>query len=135
MKSSLAIRILILLLSLVIFFHLAIVFQFIPYTIAWGGRINNLQEMYVFEFFSIVVNLFLIVVLLMRGNFIKSFFSQKISILILWIYFAIFSLNTVGNLFAKTNLEKTFSLLTLLFALLIFITLKDKNSENLKIER
>jgi hypothetical protein len=126
MNSSVSVKSLILLISLVIFFHLAIVFQFIPYTIAWGGRINSLQEMYVFEFFSIVINLFLIVVLLMRGDYIKSFFSQKIVTRILWIYFVIFSLNTLANLFAKTNLEKSFSLLTLLFAVHLFTILKNK---------
>jgi hypothetical protein len=128
MNSSVSVKSLILLISLVIFFHLAIVFQFIPYTIAWGGRINSLQEMYVFEFFSIVINLFLIAVLMMRGNYIKHFFSQKIVTRILWIYFLIFCLNTLGNLFAKTNLEKSFSVLTLLFSLLIFIIIKSKNS-------
>ena len=128
MNSSVSVKSLILLISLVIFFHLAIVFQFIPYTIAWGGRINSLQEMYVFEFFSIVINLFFIAVLMMRGNYIKHFFSQKIVTRILWMYFVIFSLNTLGNLFAKTNLEKSFSVLTLLFSLLIFIIIKSKNS-------
>jgi len=127
MNSSVSVKSLVLLISLVIFFHLAIVFQFIPYTIAWGGRINSLQEMYVFEFFSIVINLFLIAVLMMRGNYIKHFFSQKIVTLILWIYFLIFCLNTLGNLFAKTNLEKSFSVLTLLFAVLLFIILNNKN--------
>jgi hypothetical protein len=127
MNSSVSVKSLILLISLVIFFHLAIVFQFIPYTIAWGGRINSLQEMYVFEFFSIVINLFLIAVLMMRGNYIKHFFSQKIVTRILWMYFVIFSLNTLGNLFAKTNLEKSFSVLTLLFAVLLFIILNNKN--------
>ena len=127
MNSSVSVKSLIFLISLVIFFHLAIVFQFIPYTIAWGGRINSLQEMYVFEFFSIVINLFLIAVLMMRGNYIKHFFSQKIVTRILWMYFVIFSLNTLGNLFAKTNLEKSFSVLTLLFAVLLFIILNNKN--------
>jgi len=127
MNSSVSVKSLVLLISLVIFFHLAIVFQFIPYTIAWGGRINSLQEMYVFEFFSIVINLFLIAVLMMRGNYIKHFFSQKIVTRILWMYFVIFSLNTLGNLFAKTNLEKSFSVLTLLFAVLLFIILNNKN--------
>ena len=127
MNSSVSVKSLVLLISLVIFFHLAIVFQFIPYTVAWGGRINSLQEMYVFEFFSIVINLFLIAVLMMRGNYIKHFFSQKIVTRILWIYFLIFCINTLGNLFAKTNLEKSFSFITLLFAVLLFIILNNKN--------
>lgn len=39
---------------------------------------------------------------------------------ILCIFLALFTLNTVGNIFAKTNFEKTLAGLTLIFAILIW---------------
>lgn len=119
-----SIRILFGLLSLVILFHFLIMVKIIPYSIAWGGRLKSDQEMYVFESISIAVNLFLIWILSLKLKNSK----RKIIDIILWIFFAIFSLNTIGNLFAQTNFEKYFSILTIAFALLILNILIKKNS-------
>ena len=90
------------LLSIVIVFHLCIVVKLIPYDITWGGRLKNDYEMYVFEAVSIIINLFLISILLMKGNYLKFHFNEKIINIILWIFFFIFIINTIGNIFAKT---------------------------------
>lgn len=117
------INILIGLLFLVIIFHLLIVIKIIPFNIAWGGRLNSEQEMYVFEGLSIALNLFLIWVLSLKAKNPKNKYVNSI----LWVFFFIFSLNTIGNLFAHTNFEKFFSIITLVFALLILkIVLKRK---------
>lgn len=65
------------LLIVVVLFHIAVIAKIIPYDIAWGGRIQNDEEMYVFETLSILINLFLGLVLLMKGNFIKFQFIKK----------------------------------------------------------
>lgn len=129
MNHKTAIQILLGLLSMVIVFHLCIVVKLIPYNIAWGGRIGNDTEMYVFETISILINLFLGFILLMKGNYIAFQFSKKTLNRVLWIFFAIFVLNTVGNIFAKTNFEKFFAVLTLLFAVLIWKILQKNNAE------
>jgi hypothetical protein len=49
---------------------------------------------------------------------------MKIVNITLWTFLILFSLNTVGNIFAETNFEKFFTLVTLAFAILIWITLK-----------
>ncbi len=118
------------LLLAVIIFHLCITVKIIPYNIAWGGRLKSAQEMYVFEGISIVINLFLAFVLLMKGQYIKPYFQQPLINTILWIFLVLFVLNTVGNVFAKTNFEKSFAILTLISAILIGIILKNKTSEN-----
>ena len=74
------------LLSLVILFHLSILFKIIPYDITWGGRIKNDTEMYVFEAISILLNVCLIWVLFMKGNFVKYRFSGTALNIILWIF-------------------------------------------------
>ena len=128
MNINIQIKILIGLLFSVILFHICIIVKIIPYNIAWGGRLTNDNEMYVFESISILINLFLSWLLFMKGEFVQFKFPNKTVNLILWIFFALFILNTVGNLFAKTNFEKLFALLTGLSAILIWNILKHKKT-------
>jgi hypothetical protein len=114
----------------VILFHICIIIKIIPYDITWGGRLQNDTEMYVFEAISILINVFLSWILLMKGNLVKYKFSNQVVNGILWIFFAIFILNTIGNIFAKTFFEKFFALLTGLSALLIWNILKEKKTSN-----
>lgn len=118
------------LLFAVILFHLCIITKIIPYDITWGGRLTNDTEMYVFETISILINVFLSWVISMKGNFIKYKFSNKAVNIILWIFFSIFILNTIGNIFAKTFFEKFFAILTGLSAILIWNITKERKTTN-----
>jgi membrane protease YdiL (CAAX protease family) len=120
------IRAMLVLLFLVILFHLSIVFKIVPYDITWGGKLTNDTEMYVFETISILIIVFLGLVLSMKGGFIKRRLSSRAINIILWAFMILFILNTIGNIFAETNFEKYFAILTLLFAILIGIILKKK---------
>jgi cytochrome c-type biogenesis protein CcmH/NrfF len=66
----------------------------------------------------------LIWILLMMGDFVKYKFPVKVIRIVLWIFVLVFALNTVGNIFAKTLLEKAFTLLTLGTALAIGFVLR-----------
>jgi membrane protease YdiL (CAAX protease family) len=132
MKYKISINILLGLLIAVILFHISVIAKAVPYNIAWGGRLQNDSEMYVFEAISILINLILGLVLLMKGGYIKFRLKKKTIDIILWTFLALFILNTVGNLFAKTNFEKSFAVLTFVFALLIWTILKTKNVSNTK---
>lgn len=110
--------------SIIIVFHSCILLKIIPYEITWGGRLQNDQVMYVFETASIAINVFLICILLMKGDFIKFKFPVKVIQVILWIFVVVFALNTVGNIFAKTLLEKGFAVMTLGSALAIGFVLR-----------
>ena len=127
MRSKTALNILILLVSVLVLFHLGIILKLIPYEITWGGRLKNDSEMYVFEAISIALNLFLLLLLLIKGKFVKEMLSMKIVDVFLWIFLVLFALNTVGNVFAETNVEKLFALLTLSFCALIWIILRKGN--------
>jgi hypothetical protein len=102
--------------------------KIIPYNIAWGGRLTNDSAMYKFESISILMILFLSWVLLMKGELVQFKFHYKKVNRFLWIFFALFILNTVGNIFAKTNFEKLFALLTGLSAILIWNIIKNKKA-------
>ena len=127
---NISIKIFLGLLILVILFHICIITKIIPYNIAWGGRLTNDTEMYVFETISILINIFLSWILLMKSNLLKFKFSDKTVQIILWIFFALFILNTIGNIFAKTNFEKFFAVLTGLSAILIWNIVKQKKTTN-----
>ncbi len=122
MNNKNTIRFLVGLLSLVIIFHFLILVRIIPFSITWGGRLESVEEMYVFESISIAINLFLIWILSLKSKNVKN----KLIDFTLWIFFGIFSLNTIGNLFAHTNIEKAFSVLTFIFTILLLRILLSK---------
>jgi hypothetical protein len=130
MNFNTQIKIFLGLLFSVILFHICIIAKIIPYNIAWGGRLTNDNEMYVFESISILTNVFLSWLLLMKGEFVKFKFSNHTVNIILWVFFGLFILNTVGNIFAKTNLEKLFAILTGISAILIWNIIKYKKITN-----
>ena len=118
------IKILLCLLAAITLFHLGIIAKIIPYEVTWGGKLNNDADMYVFEIISILINLFLGFVLLIKGNYLKKLIPTKAVNIILWVFLFIFGLNTIGNIFAETLFEKSLSLLTLIFTFLIWTILK-----------
>ena len=124
MSPKTAIKLILTMLVIVILFHLSIILKIIPYEITWGGRLKNDAEMYAFETISILINLFLCAILLIKGNYIRAFIPMKFINVLLWIFLLLFGLNTIGNLFAKTNFEKFFALWTLVSAILIWIILR-----------
>jgi hypothetical protein len=130
MTSKLAFKIMLWLITLVTLFHLAILTKIIPYEITWGGRLKNDSEMYVFETISIIFNTFLGLVLLIKDERLPAFIPMKVVNVILWVFLILFSLNTIGNVFAKTLFEKILAIVTLSFSYLIFIIFRNARNEN-----
>ena len=129
MNSKTAIEIMLWLLTAVILFHLSILLKIVPYEITWGGRLKSDEDMYVFETVSIAINLLMCMMLLIKGDYIKAFIPIKVVNVFLWIFLVLFALNTVGNVFAETNFEKFFSILTLASSVLIWIILRRSKTE------
>ena len=125
MNPKLAIKLMLWLIGVIILLHSAILMKIIPYNITWGGRLENNIEMYVFEIMSILINLFLVVLLLLRGRYLSCFIPMKVVNILLWAFLFLFGINTLGNIFAETTFEKSLSLLTLIFTYLVWVTLKD----------
>jgi hypothetical protein len=77
--------------------------------------------MYVFEAVSIIINLIIIIAIGMRGGYINQFLSKRIISFVLWVLVIVFSLNTLGNVFAESTLEAVlFTPLTLMSAILCY---------------
>ena len=126
--SQNAIRIMLGLQVLVILFHFCILVGIIPYEITWGGRLKTDMDMYIFESVSILINLIILLTLLIKGKVIRAFISSKAVDIILWILFFLYVLNTIGNLFAETNFEKWFAVLTIISAFLVLLILRRKTA-------
>ena len=119
------------LLSLVLIFHLCVLFEIISYKIVWAGKLNSKEEMYVFEAVSILINFFLIIVLYIKFQNIKKSETNRIINIIIWLFVFLFALNTLGNLFAENLIEQILgTLLTFISATLCWIIVKKKNKRN-----
>ena len=97
---------LLILLSLFLLLHFAILLKIIPYKLVWGGRLKSDKEMYRFEVFSIVVNAIFIFVVLKQANLIPLDVPNKMVSYALWLMVALFLLNTLGNAISKNKLEQ-----------------------------
>lgn len=132
MRPQKAIYILLLILSALSLFHLLLLLKVVTPELIWGGRLSTDNELYLFEGISLVVTFYLILILLIRGSFIRPLLSPKVVNTSLWVFLILFILNTIGNLLAKTTNEKVFALLTLTITVLIWMILKKQKSKKVK---
>ncbi|TGL25140.1 hypothetical protein EHQ47_04185 [Leptospira bourretii] len=98
-------RILIVLFSMTMVFHILALLQVIPFQYLWGGRLSSVEEMYVMESVSLLVNTFF---LWSSFQYVR-YLNQGLVPIWIRIIFGfigiIFLLNTIGNLVAVTDLE------------------------------
>lgn len=82
--------------------------------------------MIVFESVSLFINLFIIALLLMKIGRIKGVIPERFIIIIFWVLIVVFSLNTIGNLFAENIWERAIGTpLTLIIAFLLWIIVRN----------
>ena len=130
-SKKIALKLLIGLLSIILIFHLFVLFEIISYKIVWAGKLKSKEEMYVFEAVSILINFFLIIVLYIKYRNIKKSETNRIINMIIWVFVFLFALNTLGNLFAENLIEQILgTLLTFISATLCWIIVKKKNKRN-----
>ena len=102
-------------LSLIIIFHTLILVRAVPFEIVWGGRLETVSQMIFFEAVSIGINLLMIAVVLFQSGMTRFKINQLYGKICLWLMFALFLLNTLGNLLSQNEME------TLIFTPLTFI--------------
>ena len=115
------------LLTAVLVFHTLILTGTIPYAIVWAGKISSAADMRKLEVISIAVNAFAVLILLLKAGYIQNKIPVKILNAIIWILAVLFSLNTIGNLFAESRFELYFfTPLTFILAVLCLRIVIDK---------
>lgn len=127
MKNNIALPIMLGMVVLIILFHLGVIFRILPFEFIWGGQISTTSEMYLLVTISILLNLFLGLVLVMKGGYVKHWFGKRVTDFFLWLFLILFTINTIGNLLAETIFEKSLAVVTLIFAILIGWILKADN--------
>ena len=122
--------------GLFILFHLAIIFgilffDFVPLDFVWGGRMQTREQLLSFEVISLLIMSLCFLIVLIRSGKIKLPKMAGVIRIALWVLFLLFSLNTIGNILAKTTFEKFFAVITLVLALLCLrLALEKNNDEN-----
>ena len=102
---SFSIKTMLVLLSIALTYHLIILAELIPYEAVWGGRLKSSEQMRQFEFISIAVNLFIVLVILIKGGYININIPKLIINTFLWLFVILFTINTFGNLFSVSIWE------------------------------
>jgi len=122
-----ALTIMLILVCLVVVFHCLVLTQVIPYHIVWGGKLQNVTQMRRLEIISILINVLLLSVVSIKGKLLKLNMPVSVINIILWLFVMLFSLNTIGNLFAKARIETiVFTPLTFISAILCYRIVTEK---------
>ena len=107
--------------ALLFIFHLLILFKVISPNIVWAGKIKNQKDLVKFEIISLGVLILAGIIIALKMDYLNHSIKPTFINIGIWILFAFFCLNTLGNLTAKHPFEKYgFGLLTFLISLLIF---------------
>jgi hydrogenase-4 membrane subunit HyfE len=110
---------LIVLFILIIIFHGLALAGIIPYNMLRGGRLQNYEQMLVFETVSIILNVLMLAIVSIHTEVLKIKLSKHVTTVALWIMSILFLMYTFGNLVSKNELEKIiFTPVTLLLTLL-----------------
>ena len=105
-------------LGAMVVFHTLVVAGVLPTNIVMGGRVDDSAQVRKMEIGAIVMTLVAGLVFALRWRSIASGSPSLILAIAIWAITGLFALNTVGNLFAKTIVERaTMTPLTLLLVL------------------
>ena len=102
---ELAVNTILIIAVLVFVFHILIISGVIPYQYVWGGRLESNEQMLRFESISMIINLFIIFIVSIKGSYIRPYLSSRVVKVFLWIFSILFVLNTIGNLLSLNSLE------------------------------
>ncbi|MCS4435367.1 hypothetical protein [Aquiflexum gelatinilyticum] len=113
--------------SATLVFHFLILFGIIPFENTWGGRLENREQMIVFESISILITILVIIAVGIRIGYLNWDVKHKLLSVFFYILSLVFGLNTLGNIFADNDFEKYFATpLTLILAIFCLRLAKEK---------
>ncbi len=86
-------------------YHILILTQVTPYANAWGGRLNSVKEMYVFETFPIISQMAFVLIGVLKFKQAGGKRSQTMLSVLLYIMSGLLALNTIGNILSLSSFE------------------------------
>ena len=106
------------LLAIFTIFHVLVLAGVLPYTIVWGGKMQEPADMQRMEVVSLCIMLALLTVVGSRAEIIPLKLPARAYKLIFWAMFLLFLLNTLGNLASVNDFERfAFTPITLAMAI------------------
>lgn len=96
----------VLLFAAIIVFHVLVLLGYIPTSIVWGGRHTIQRDIINLELVSISVNIILLLFSMSNLRLWLKPLPYILNKVLLAIFALLFMFNTLGNLYAKTNLER-----------------------------
>ncbi len=123
-----AIKSILLITTAVLIFHLSVVVEIIPYKHVWGGRLKSVEQMYIFQAISIFLNFLILIVVLIRGEYIQPHMPISTTNAFSWIFFVVFALSAIANVSSMDSLEsKIFTPVAFVLSFLFLrIAIKEK---------
>jgi hypothetical protein len=122
-----AVNVALAILGLVILFHIGVLTGIVPNDIVWGGKIP-IEQVPIFEVISILLNAVFILLIAIKAKYIKAAKLAGFARVAIWVLFAVFILNTIGNTQAEQDFEKfVFTPMTAVLALLMYRIAIEKN--------
>ncbi len=109
---------LLVLFSMFTVFHVLVLVGVLPYTIVWGGKIQSQAQMQTMEAVSLGIMLSMLGVTASYARLLPIQLPAKLFKVIFWAMFALFALNTLGNLASVNDFERlVFTPITLVLAI------------------
>lgn len=100
-------------------FHVLVILKVIPADIVWGGKFKDDIELQIMLFVSLILNLIMGVLFLVRYFQIRRNQRFIVVSILMWLMLVLFVLNTVTNIMAETWVEKlTFTPISIFLAFL-----------------
>lgn len=114
-----------------VLFHILVLAGIFPYSIVWGGRIENKTQMIIFEFISILAVLLVMLMIGIKARLVQRITPGKIVTFIIYGLSLLFALNTIGNIFSLSTLEAIlFTPVTLLACILCWRIASESNKQS-----
>jgi hypothetical protein len=109
------------LLALLAIFHLLVLVRIIPTGMVWGGEIEDKSAFIRMEILALVITLIFTIVIAIPSGYIRTRKLQKLAGIGVWVVFAYFLLNILGNLMSENATEKAiFTPVSILLAIFTF---------------
>jgi len=114
-------KLLLVLLSLLIVFHVLVILDVLPYDQTWGGSIEDKSQVIVFEGLAIVLTFVFILMVSIKLDYLKIKRLQKVADIAIWAMGGFFVISLIGNLLARGAMERIiFTPLSIVLVLLSF---------------
>ncbi|HXQ32610.1 MAG TPA: hypothetical protein VN843_01185 [Anaerolineales bacterium] len=108
-SANLAGNILLIFMGLLVIFHILVLLGVVPADIIWGGQMESVSNDFItLEIISLLLTLAFATIIAAKIGYIKTGNFEKIVSIGVWVIFAYFILNTIGNLASGVSAENWF---------------------------